>query len=102
MKTKDYLDLKKNKKTKKQETMLIVDKAFKGWKIFQNSVTTVNYVTILTNLSYISLKFSCIFRVAKCIVFFKILFIYLFMREREAETQVEGEAGSMQGAHCGT
>ena len=31
-------------------------------------------------------------------------FIYLFMRdtEREAETQAEGEAGSMQGAPCGT
>ena len=31
-------------------------------------------------------------------------FIYLFMRdtEREAETQAEGEAGSLQGARCGT
>ena len=31
-------------------------------------------------------------------------FIYLFMtdREREAEIQAEGEAGSMQGAQCGT
>ena len=33
-------------------------------------------------------------------------FIYLFMRdtgrEREAETQVEGETSSMQGARCGT
>ena len=31
-------------------------------------------------------------------------FIYLFMRdtEREAETQAEGEAGSVQGARCGT
>ena len=29
-------------------------------------------------------------------------FIYLFMKEREAETQAEGEAGSMQGAQCGT
>ena len=28
-------------------------------------------------------------------------FIYLFMREREAETQAEGEAGSMQGARRG-
>ena len=37
---------------------------------------------------------------------FKILFIYLLMRdterEREAETQEEGEAGSMQGAQRGT
>ena len=32
--------------------------------------------------------------------FLKILFIYLLMRdtEREAETQAEGEAGSLQGA----
>ena len=30
--------------------------------------------------------------------------MYLFMRktEREAETQAEGEAGSTQGAQCGT
>ena len=26
----------------------------------------------------------------------------LFMRETEAETQAEGEAGSLQGAQCGT
>ena len=36
--------------------------------------------------------------------FLKIIF-YLFIlerhREREAETQVEGEGGSMQGARCG-
>ena len=31
-------------------------------------------------------------------------FIYLFMRDtdRKAETQAEGEAGSLQGARCGT
>ena len=30
--------------------------------------------------------------------------VYLFMRDthREAETQAEGQAGSMQGARCGT
>ena len=45
---------------------------------------------------------------------FKVLFIYLLKkdfiylftrdteREREAEAQAEGEAGSMQGARCGT
>ena len=39
-------------------------------------------------------------------IFFKRF--YLFMRdtegerEKEAETQAEGEAGSMQGARCGT
>ena len=32
-----------------------------------------------------------------CLFFLKI-FLNLFMREREAETQAEGEAGSMQGA----
>ena len=36
--------------------------------------------------------------------FFKKDFIYLLMRDRdrEAETQADGEAGSMQGAWCGT
>ena len=35
--------------------------------------------------------------------FFKDLFIYSFREnEREAETQAEGEAGSMQEARCGT
>ena len=35
-------------------------------------------------------------------LFFKKYSIYLFMRdtEREAETQVEGEAGSLRGARC--
>ena len=34
----------------------------------------------------------------------KDLFIYFFMidTERKAETQAEGEAGSLQGAQCGT
>ena len=39
-------------------------------------------------------------------LFFFFNFIYLFMRDteraREVETQAEGEAGSMQGARCGT
>ena len=37
-------------------------------------------------------------------IFLKILFIYLLMRDTEtgAETQAEGEAGSMQGARRGT
>ena len=36
--------------------------------------------------------------------FFKKIFIYLLMKDtqREAETQIEGEAGSMQGARHGT
>ena len=34
--------------------------------------------------------------------FNKNILFYLFMREREAETQAEEEAGSMQGARCGT
>ena len=46
---------------------------------------------------------------SKGLIGFKVLFFlrfYLFMRhtqrEREAETQAEGEAGSMPGAWCGT
>ena len=35
-------------------------------------------------------------------IFFKDLFIYDRHREREAEIQEEGEAGSMPGARCGT
>ena len=33
-----------------------------------------------------------------------LFFIYLFMKDtkREAETQAEGEAGSLWGAQCGT
>ena len=40
----------------------------------------------------------------KFLIFFFKDFIYLLMRdrEREAETQAEGEAGSTQGARCGT
>ena len=39
---------------------------------------------------------------SNCLIFFKD-FIYLFIgTERGAETQTEGEAGSMQGARCGT
>ena len=36
--------------------------------------------------------------------FLKKYFIYLFIRgtQREAETQAEGEAGSLGGARCGT
>ena len=43
---------------------------------------------------------DCVF---VCFFLFKD-FIYLFMRdtEGEAETQADGEAGSMQGAQCGT
>ena len=38
------------------------------------------------------------------VIYLSFLKIYLFVRdtEREAETQAEGEAGSMQGARCGT
>ena len=34
--------------------------------------------------------------------FFKIFYLFIHEREREAETQAEGEAGSIQGAPCGT
>ena len=36
------------------------------------------------------------------VLFFKILLIYSWEIQREAETYAEGEAGSMQGAWCGT
>ena len=36
-----------------------------------------------------------------CVLFLFLRF-YLFMREREREDEAEGEAGSMQGAQCGT
>ena len=39
---------------------------------------------------------------SKSSFFFFKYFIYLFVRETEAETQAEGEAGSMQGARRGT
>ena len=33
--------------------------------------------------------------------FFKRFYLFIHERHREAETQAEGEAGSMQGARCG-
>ena len=38
----------------------------------------------------------------RCFLFFKILFIYWWETQTEAETETEGEAGSSQGAWCGT
>ena len=35
-------------------------------------------------------------------IIFKILFIYSWETQKEAETQAEGEAGSLGGARCGT
>ena len=42
--------------------------------------------------------------VQQLFIFFKILKMYLFMRQRkrDSETQTEGEAGSVQGAGRGT
>ena len=50
-----------------------------------------------------SLPHRCPLSEGSSFLFFKD-FIYVFMRdtEREAETQAEGEAGSLQGAPCGT
>ena len=47
---------------------------------------------------------STLFKYFKRFILLKKDFIYLFMRdeEREAETQAKGEAGSPQGARCGT
>ena len=38
----------------------------------------------------------------QCPIFLKILFIYSWETHREAETQADREAGSMQGAQCRT
>ena len=38
----------------------------------------------------------------KAFIFFFHDFIYLFLRDTEAQTQAEGEAGSLRGAQCGT
>ena len=35
-------------------------------------------------------------------IFFKRFYLFMRDKEREAETQAEGEAGSMQGARCET
>lgn len=48
--------------------MLIVGNAFRGWKIFQNSETSLNYATILTNLLHASLKFSGISLIANIVM----------------------------------
>ena len=45
------------------------------------------------------LSIKCFFPIS---IFLKILFIYLWETQKEAETQADGEAGSMQGAWCGT
>ena len=36
------------------------------------------------------------------IIFFKRFYLFMTDAHTEAETQAEGEAGSMQGARCGT
>ena len=46
------------------------------------------------------MKYNLLQRKAIYLFIFKD-FIYLFMRQREAETQAEGEADSMQGGRCG-
>ena len=50
---------------------------------------------------FIQVFFRCNYFILFYFILFKD-FIYLFMRDREAETQAEGEAGSMQGARRGT
>lgn len=64
--------------------------------------TTHNHLSfqILVNMNYAAVNILAhVF-----IYFFTILFIYSWetLREREAETRAEGEAGSMQEAWCGT
>ena len=48
---------------------------------------------LLNYFSFIKVLWFC---------FFKISFIYSWETQREAETQVEGEAGLLRGAQCGT
>ena len=53
---------------------------------------------------YKLIQFMCLTSIGIFLKMLKIIFIYLFMRdpEREAETQAEGEAGSLRGAQCRT
>ena len=64
---------------------------------------------MISNVEHIVLGLLAIYillwrNVFKFFVHFFKDFIYLFMRDtqREAETQAEGEANSIQGARCGT
>ena len=60
---------------------------------------TINVGEILSSSLQINItmKLMGIIPFALLLIFLKILFIYLFMRdiEREAETQAEGESGSV-------
>ena len=69
-------------------------------KIRRHAATTGTIFTIGSSINY-SLNSIC--PIEYFLFFFKD-FIYLFMRdtEREAETQAEGEEGSMQGPQRGT
>ena len=66
----------------------------------------VNFLSSVKEETRLSMWLSPLLRqrVFFFLSFLKILKIYLFLRapEREAETQAEGEAGSMQGAQGGT
>ena len=58
------------------------------------TTSRAGYLPFLASQAFAPNRSLCLF-----IFFFKILFI---QREREAESQAEGEAGPMQGARCGT
>ena len=70
-------------------TVNFPSRKFEAIYSFQQSVTRIT---------------SDITKLLTFVIFLKKDFIYLFMRDtqREVETQAEGEAGSMQGAQCGT
>ena len=53
-----------------------------------------------TSLFYFILFYFILYFLFYFILFYFILFMH--QRHREAETQTEGEAGSMRGARCGT
>ena len=104
---------------------LIISKKFKTWnqktQNMQGERTRWNYKDNFQNLAAIMVCKDCFsespvldIKLAFCLSLLFIYtnkiclfwnFIYLFMRdterEREAETQAEGEAGSMQGVRCG-
>ncbi|CAK7307481.1 hypothetical protein VULLAG_LOCUS13311 [Vulpes lagopus] len=76
----------------------------RGWDHPESNV--IIKITVQLSMRFTSQKAACFFFFLSFFFFF--LRFYLFIRERErerereAETQAGGEAGSMQGARCGT
>ena len=51
---------------------------------------------------YIITSQVCLTYLFSVFLFLKIFYLFIHERHREAETQAEGQAGSLQGAPCGT